>query len=189
VAGTQILYFIAIVPPGEVCDLITEIKTEFAERFKSKAALRLIPHITLKAPFRIIEDEHELLVEWFERMDITVSPFHQELENYGSFRNRGSGVIFVKPVKNVSLDGLQKQVVQNFTRAYPGEPINRTEFEFTPHVTIAYRDLPIYVFKKAWKEYRDKRFRAAFEADSFDLLQRDGKTWKTIRKFFLPSVQ
>ena len=185
----QILYFIAIVPPGEVCDTITELKKDFADRFKSKAALRLIPHITLKAPFKMNALDQATILEWFEQMNITVPPFHQRLKNFGAFRNRRSGVIYIKPVKNVSLDELQKQVLQNFITAYPEITVTRTELEFQPHVTVAYRDLPTHIFKQAWKEYRNKEFIIGFDADSFRLLQHDGKTWNTISKFALPSVQ
>ena len=43
------LYFIAIIPPQEICEAITAIKQDFAERFKSSKALKIIPHNHFKS--------------------------------------------------------------------------------------------------------------------------------------------
>src|SRR5215471_5045375 len=94
------LYFIAIMPPKEISEQVTEIKKDFAERFNSSKALRVIPHITLKAPFKF--SDHTELLRWFALTPVATQSFQQELKNFGSFSNKRNPVIFVEPVMNDS---------------------------------------------------------------------------------------
>jgi len=181
----QNLYFLAIIPPQQICDEVTSFKEDFANRFQSKTALKVIPHITLKAPFKLPHVAHDDTVQWFQQMPVTVSSFMQELNGFNAFHNKRSPVVFVKPVMNVSLHQLQKQVLQSFRKAYPKEAIMNTELEFKPHMTIAYRDLMPQLFAEAWKEYRTKIYTAAFEVDRFHLLQHNGRMWNSIDAFSL----
>ena len=45
------LYFIALLPPVEVAEEVTEIKQFFARNYNSRAALKSPPHVTLQPPF------------------------------------------------------------------------------------------------------------------------------------------
>ena len=184
------MYFIAVIPPQEIRDAITEFKNDIFKRFQSKAALRIIPHITLKAPFRVSASDGEDVLQWFQKCSVSVSPFQQELGNFGSFRNGRNPVIFVKPVMNQYLHQLQKEVVQNFIDRYSTEQVMRSERDFHPHITIGYRDLKFSMFKQAWREYRLKQYSATFEVNDFHLLQHNGSMWNSISNFYLPkSVQ
>ena len=180
------LYFIAIIPPKEVCDEITDFKKDIATRFASKAALRIIPHITLKAPFQLPASDRESLLNWFQKSVISVSPFEQELKNFGSFKNGRTPVIFVKPVMNNSLHQLQKEVLTNFTDHFSKEQVMKSETDFHPHITIGYRDLRPSMFKQAWAEYRSKQYSASFTVTGFYLLQHDKHVWNSISNFALP---
>src|SRR5688572_29571657 len=60
------LYFIAIIPPSNISAEVTKFREDFAVRFQSKAALRNMPHITLKAPFAFPKANHEQVLHWFE---------------------------------------------------------------------------------------------------------------------------
>ncbi len=182
----QNLYFIAIVPPQSICEEITHFKDDFANRFESKAALKVMPHITLKAPFRFPASVHEQLVKQFKQMHITVSSFQQELNDFEAFHNKRQPVIYVKPVENLSLSDLQRQVLQSFSVAFPAIAVRGIELEFKPHITVAYRDLQPAMFKKAWHEYRTKNYAATFDVNGFQLLQHNGKMWNIINTFLLP---
>lgn len=184
----QNLYFIAVIPPQKICEEITHFKNDFANRFQSKAALKVIPHITLKAPFRFSAEVHEHVIAWFKQMPVTVSFFQQELKDFGVFNSRHKPVIYVEPIMNWSLFHLQKQVLQNFLTTYPAVAPMNHEFEFKPHITIAYRDLKPHFFKAAWNEYQAKRYTAAFEINSFQLLEHNERGWNIISTFFLPAL-
>ena len=144
-----------------------------------------MPHITLKAPFTFPGAHHEQILRWFENMQVTVPSFKQQLRDFGAFHNRRSPVVFVKPVMNTSLDRLQKEVLINFGETYSHAHILQQELDFTPHMTIAYRDLQPNLFKEAWQEYETKKYAAGFDVNSFHLLQHNGKAWDIISTYNL----
>ncbi len=179
------LYFIAIIPPDEICEAVTTIKQDFADRFKSKKALKVMPHITLKAPFKFPAQEQTSLLRWFALTPVSIHPFQQMLKDFGSFANKRNPVIFIEPVMNKSLSMLQKNVINHFVKAFGKDQVAQNEFKFNTHMTVAYRDLLFQQFKIAWEEYKTKKFEANFEVNSFYLLQHDGKKWNSIREFVL----
>ena len=179
------LYFIAIIPPTEIREAVTEIKQDFAVRFKSSKALRVIPHITLKAPFKFRAEQHTEILRWFETTPVTVNPFQQELKDFGCFSNKKNPVIFIEPVMNESLKQLQKNILNHFIKSFGKEQVAQNEYKFNPHMTVAYRDLLVHQFKIAWEEYQTKEFEAIFEVNSFHLLQHDGKKWENVKEMRL----
>lgn len=179
------LYFIAIIPPPEIREAVTAIKKDFAERFKSSKALRVIPHITLKAPFKFPAEQHTELLRWFALTPVTVNSFQQELKNFGSFANKRNPVIFIEPVINKSIKQLQKNVLNHFIKSFGKEQVAQNEYKFNPHMTVAYRDLLFNHFNIAWEEYKAKNFEAVFEVNSFHLLQHDGKKWESVKEIEL----
>jgi 2'-5' RNA ligase len=180
------LYFIAIIPPDDLCHEITRLKEDFANRFNSRHALKVIPHITLKAPFELPKANHESTLQWFKSMPVSIAPYEQELEDFGAFNNRRNPVIYVNPKMNPSLKLLQHEIVLNFIAGYPDERIGEQELTFNPHLTIAYRDLKPHFFKEAWKEYEGKKYYAAFQVSSFSLFLHDTKRWNIISTYHLP---
>ena len=178
------LYFIAIIPQEELCNEIIRFKKDFAERFASKEALKVVPHITLKTPFRLPVSEHTKLLEWIRKLYINYEPFKIELKDFGAFHNPLTPVIFVHPVMNTALYSLQKEIARSFKISYP-ELISRYDLKFMPHITVAYRDLEQHKFEEAWNEYKQKKFSAQFEVDKFYLLQHDTKRWNIIDTYLL----
>jgi len=89
-------------------------------------------------------------------------------------------------VINEPLRHLQKEVLQLFAEAFPGEAIGTNEHRFSPHITIAYRDLQPRMFKEAWNEYASKQYAASFVINSFQLLQHKNGRWNVVSNFLLP---
>ena len=88
------LYFIALIPPNELREKITAFKQDFANRFNSKKALKVFPHITLKAPFKFSTGMHGVLLKWFNDLHVLQKPFNIQLQNFGEFENKRSPVVF-----------------------------------------------------------------------------------------------
>jgi len=176
------LYFIALIPQKEVQEAITAYKVDFAERFDSEAALKVVPHITLKAPFKIPQNQHQLLIKWFLRLDINSGRFTIELKDFGCFFNKDHPVIFIKPVINTNLYVMQKEMIRSFKNNCPGKT-HPVDVKFNPHVTVAYRDLKPAKFTEAWKEYHLKKYDALFEVNSIYLLQHDRTRWNIISTY------
>jgi len=173
------LYFIALIPRRELREKITAFKQDFATRFNSSKALKVYPHITLKAPFNASVNAHAELISWFNDLYINQKPFTIELKNFGAFHNKNNPVIYVKPVVTKELKFLQENLIASFSSLFPGD-LHTVDLDFHPHVTVAYRDLTPEMFSKAWEEYKLKSFDTLFEVDAFYLLQHDTKKWNII---------
>lgn len=174
------LYFIAIIAPEDVAAEINVFKYDLRDNYNSKAALKTMPHITLKAPFKLPAADREDLLEWFMDIPAGVSPFKILIENFGSFDNSHNKVLFVKPVISPQLLSLQQNVIKSFAAAYPKINMSTHEHHFKPHMTIGYRDLTHENFDKAWAIYKNKEFRSSFTCHSICLLQHNGLRWEVV---------
>lgn len=184
--GTN-LYFIAIIPFKELRQKVTELKRDIATRFHSMKALKVVPHITLKAPFKLQILNHEALLKWFDGVKLPTQPFMVSLYGFGAFKNAHSPVIFVNPVANIPLILLQREIVNSFKVIAPALT-HLVDKNFKPHMTIAYRDLTPANFEKAWEEYRNKKFEGQFEINAVHLLQHNGSQWNIIASKALPTA-
>ena len=173
------LYFVAIIPKRELREKITAFKQDFANRFNSSKALKVFPHITLKAPFKFSPNAHEELMRWFNDLHVLQNQFTVQLKNFGAFENKRNPVVFVQPIVIKELQSLQKQLIASFSSVFPRN-IHPTDSDFHPHIPIAYRDLSPEMFKQAWNEYKHKSFEEKFEVDAVYLLQHDSKKWNII---------
>ena len=174
------LYFIAIIPPKPIAEEVTLFKHDFANHYESSKALKVMPHITLKAPFKMFEADHKSVVGWFEKLTVSESRFEVVLKDFGAFRNLEHPVIFVNPMVSEALTNLQRSLINQFGKAFPHVKRPSVDNNFHPHMTIAYRDLTYENFEKAWAQYEHKKFEAQFPLDSFHLLAHDGTKWNVI---------
>ena len=180
------LYFIALLPPFAVAEEINIFKHYIAQHYNSKRALRVMPHITLKAPFTLPVTEHKNVLTWFKNTTISPEPFTVSLKGFGAFINEKNPVIYVKPLLSNSLSLLQEDIIFAFKEQYKDLKIPYTEQNFSPHITIAYRDLDYTQFEKAWKEFKNKDYTSKFPVNSIYLLQHNSKQWLPIAEKLLP---
>jgi 2'-5' RNA ligase len=178
------LYFIALIPKRELREKINVFKKDFENRFSSSKALKVYPHITLKAPFKLSVNAHTELINWFADLRLRQKPINLQLKDFGAFQNKNSPVIYINPVVTKELQLMQKEIIASFSSLFPAD-IHPVDIKFKPHVTVAYRDLAPDMFSKAWEEYRDKSFDAEFEVNAFYLLQHDTKKWNIISTYSL----
>lgn len=183
--GKENLYFIAILPDNKTCKEIEVFKSDFANNFESRKATSVVTHITLKTPFKMSSSDHDDLVNWFGNLHIESGAFQIELKNFDAFHNKHSPVIYVKPIMNLSLYTLQKELIRSFRVRYPKIKALDLGLKFKPHITVAYRDLSPAKFKEAWIMYQTKKYSAVFDVDCFHLLQHDGTRWNVIQSSYL----
>jgi 2'-5' RNA ligase len=176
---SQNLYFLAIIPNGKAAGEVTVLKQHIATHYNSRKALRTMPHITLKAPFATAPSQHGNILEWFTNLNLNSTPFVILLNGFGSFANPKNPVIYVKPVATQLL-ALQQEVITGFRQYFPSIPLQYTEAVFSPHITIAYRDLAFDQFEKAWAAFKDRPYHARFKVNAIFLLQHDGEKWNII---------
>lgn len=178
------LYFIALIPQKEVRNKITIVKEDFAKRFNNRKALKVYPHITLKAPFKYPADLHDDVANWFSDLKITHHTFNIQLKNFGAFHNKHNLMVFVNLIITHELTVIQNKIISGFKSFFP-EGIHPIDLKFKPHVTIAYRDLLPEQFQKAWLEYKSKSYNATFQVKGFYLLQHDTKKWNLVSTYYV----
>lgn len=171
------LYFLAVLPPAETASAVDKIKLDFAANYGATKAVKVLPHITLKAPFTIDANRHAEITNWFNGVTTEIPPFDIRLNGFGAFDNAKNPVIFIKPEPNDSLHKLQKKVLIDFATHLPEIKISYIEKDFNPHMTIAYRDLTREQFEQAWPKYKESQFEATFRCSSFWLLRHNGRQW------------
>ena len=158
------MYFIAIYPPQNIIEEVKIFKQDFALNFDNSKALKNEAHITLFPPFsREITSENDIL-QAFQKINTTVSPFEIELNGFGSFAHPKNPVVFVRPENNEQLNELYLRVKEIF---------NFMNYSFHPHVTVGFRNLTWENYLKAWEKYQDKEYKTKFLVDKITLLRHD----------------
>lgn len=175
------LYFIALVPEGELYEEMMSLKNGIAIKYGSKAALKSPPHITLYMPFKWKEEKEKKLFDVLEEFSRIHEPVIVELKDFGSFKPR---VIYIHVEDNESLNVIQKELIRALKTNLKIIDKGFEERPFRPHMTIAFRDLKKPMFFKAWEEeFKDKKFSASFTAHSIVLLKHNGKSWDIYKSY------
>ncbi len=177
------LYFIALVPGEPLRSQVRSLKQEMALRFGASHALKSPAHITLKMPFRRAEAAEEALTGALQQFASAQEALTIHLSGFNAFPPR---VIFLKVVDHDPLVHLHAKLQEHLQKSL-GYPVPAKALPFHPHMTIATRDLGEASFHRAWPEYSDRPFEAAFRAESLFLLRHNGKTWDLYREFAFPA--
>jgi 2'-5' RNA ligase len=166
------LYFIAVIPPDPIKSTIEKIKLEFSQKYTAVHALKSPPHITLKPPFSMYKNELGDICKTLDAVASQETSFEITAFRFNAFSPK---VIYIDFRKSHSLDALQKRLTKMSD--------NLKKHRFTPHMTIAFRDLSAALFYKAWKEYENKEIGFSFKVDRLYLLKHVGKKWQIQREF------
>ena len=168
------LYFIAIIPDEPLKSRVTVIKKQLEAKYKTRAALRSPPHITLHMPFRWQAARVNRLSTVLEELSGQITPFLIELNGFEAFPPR---VIFLKVAENEVLNNLKKQISKVSLQQW--KLFERVDTRpFHPHITIVFRDLNKTRFAQAWAEVKDQEFNDRFVAGRLTLLKHNGKFWE-----------
>lgn len=173
-------FFIALVPPLDIEQQITEIKQYFADRYNSSRALQSPPHITLQPPFEwpaadVPKLEESLNTFAAKRLSIPVT-----LSGFAAFAPR---VIYVDVVKSPPVLELQKDLM-SYIEENLGivDRLSQTR-PFVPHMTVASSDLTQENFQKAWLEFQGRSLHFQFTASTLTLLLHNGSRWNISKHF------
>ncbi len=180
------LLFVAIVPPQNIQDQVTEIKEYFAAKYNSAHALRSVPHITLQPPFQWPNEKLVVLENSLQEFVQGYSTFPIILSGFAAFPPR---VIYVNVLKTPELLKIQEDLIL-FTETTFGivHPPSKSR-NFSPHVTVAFRDLTKQNFRLAWQEFQERSLNFEFTASQLTLLIHNNQRWDIHGEFSLPNNQ
>ena len=176
----QRLYFIAILPPDDIAARVQSVKKEFAEKYGSKAAYKRPAHFTLVAPFKIPEQQEEVIIPQLIYFAEEQQPFTLPLSGFNHFRD---DVIFIDVEDSSAIKALHNNLSEHLQNemGFSGKTVRPKSL--TPHMTVAYRDLSPENFQKAWKEFKDRPFETSFKVNSITLLKHDYTQWQPFYEF------
>jgi 2'-5' RNA ligase len=163
-------YFIGITLPQELEDTIERQREWMRRKWGCRSGMRTQPHITLIPPFQSdlsLREIKELLTP------LTVSPFDISVSGFGSF---GERTIFAHVEKSRELEDLQKKVSGLLS---DGGVRVKDEKRFTPHITIANRDIKPEAFIPSMEYFNTIDLRYSFTADSVMIFEFRDYVWRS----------
>ncbi|MGI8502408.1 MAG: 2'-5' RNA ligase family protein [Hassallia sp.] len=176
-------FFVALLPPQHIQDCANEIKQHFADRYASSGAQKSPPHITLQSPFEWADSNVLFLEDSLNKFAIGRKCVAVTLHNFAAFTPR---VIYIDVVQTPELMDLQAYLMAYMESNL--EIVDKVAHSsFTPHMTVAFRDLTKQNFKVAWREFVNRQLHFEFKCDRLTLLLHDGKRWNVKTEFSFAS--
>ncbi len=177
--NSEQLFFIALLPPQAIQDYATGIKLHFAQRFSSRHALKSPPHITLQPPFKWRIDREQELNQSIATFAQTQAPIPIALNGFAAFAPR---VIYINVDQTEPLLTLHQTLIEHLeTTIALVDPKDKSR-PYTPHMTVAFRDLTKQNFKVAWQTFKDRELYFEFTASHLTLLRHTGN-WTIDQEF------
>ncbi|ERT09653.1 ligT like Phosphoesterase family protein [Lyngbya aestuarii BL J] len=178
--SSESLFFIALLPTVDIQNEVTEIKQYFVEKYDSRHALKSPPHVTLQPPFKWSTDKLDHLEECLVNFSQAYSPLPITLSGFGAFPPR---VIYVNVIKTPELLTLQKELMSYLeTTLNIVDQVSKRR-PFSPHMTVAFRDLTRQNFRAAWLEFEHQSLEYQFTVSQLTLLVHNGKRWNIKAEF------
>ncbi|MGB3188862.1 MAG: 2'-5' RNA ligase family protein, partial [Limnoraphis sp.] len=169
--SSESLFFIALLPNVEIQNEVTEIKQYFVEKYNSCHALKSPPHVTLQPPFKWSTEKLEHLEECLAHFSQAYSSIPITLSGFGAFPPR---VIYVNVIKTPELLTLQKELMSHLETTLNIVDNVSKRRPFSPHMTVAFRDLTRQNFRAAWLEFEQKSLEFKFTVSQLTLLVHKG---------------
>ncbi|MBD2480545.1 2'-5' RNA ligase family protein [Planktothrix sp. FACHB-1365] len=174
------LFFIALLPPQKIQNQITEIKHYFAQTYNSRHALKSPPHITLQPPFKWLIEDLTTLEHHLTTFALNSSPIPITLSGFNAFPPR---VLFVNVIKTPELINLQQALMNDLEQQLNIVHEVSKKRSFSPHITVAFKDLTPTAFKTAWPEFAQRPIYFEFTVSELTLLIHDGQNWNIKAQF------
>lgn len=173
-------FFIALVPPPDIQQHITEIKLYFAEHYNSRGALNSPPHITLQPTFEWLAEDVPKLEQSLKEFSANRLSIPVTLSGFAAFAPR---VIYTDVVKSPELLEIHSYLM-SYIEANLGivDRVSQSR-PFVPHMTVAFRDLTKENFQTAWLEFAGRSLHIEFTASALTLLLHNGSRWNISNQF------
>ncbi|MCC2544997.1 2'-5' RNA ligase family protein [Hymenobacter sp. BT175] len=172
------LYLLALLPPEPVFTAVWTYKQEVAQLTGSRNAVRLPPHITLIPPCHLPVAGEAEVVGALAEFAAGQAAFPVGLRDFGWF---GTRTLFVKVVDTEPVKGFHAALSSWCAARVPAIP--REKRPFTPHMTLATRDLPADQVPALRQLFAGRRYAADFPVVSFRLYRHDGRKWQPAADF------
>jgi 2'-5' RNA ligase len=174
------LYLVALLPPEPIFSQTWALKQEVHRLTGSRNAVRLPPHITLVPPLRQPDEFEAACTTMLAEFANTQRPFAVSLDGFAWFGNR---TLFVRVSGAEAVQAFHAALMDWCRVRLPEvRPENRP---FTPHLTLATRDLPPTQVPELRAQFATRSFAAGFVVRNITLFRHDGQQWQPRAMFEL----
>ncbi|WP_045689706.1 2'-5' RNA ligase family protein [Hymenobacter sp. AT01-02] len=176
----QALYLVALLPPEPVFSETWALKQQVHTLTGSRNAIRLPPHITLLPPMRHPDAFEEACTATLTDFAASQEPFEVGLRNFAWFGNR---TLFVHVSEPRAVQAFHARLTAWCAQHLPEVP--RENRPFTPHLTLATRDLPSAQVPELRQLFAGQTYAATFPVNNFTLFRHNGQQWQPRATFRL----
>ncbi|HEY9647026.1 MAG TPA: 2'-5' RNA ligase family protein [Chroococcidiopsis sp.] len=194
-------FFVALLPPAAIADYANGVIRELGDRFQTRTA-KAPPHVTLQPPFvwpmaQVADLERCLGAFAGSQAAVPVC-----LSGFGAFAPR---VLYINVLKTPALMALQAELSAELEQTLGIVDAKGKQRGFSPHMTVASRNLTPQVFKQAWPLLQarspdpslnpspdpspnpslEHSLEEQFMGDRLTLLIHDGQQWQIQSEFRL----
>jgi 2'-5' RNA ligase len=173
-------YFIALLPPLHIQDYANEVKQHFIDKYASSGASNSPPHITLKSPFEWLNTNVALLEEDLAKFASNRKAIPITLKGFAAFEPR---VIYIDVLKTQELMTLQSELIEHLESNLDISDNISKKRSFTPHMTVAFKDLTRQNFQAAWLEFERQDLHFEFTTKNITLLFNNSNKWDVKSEF------
>ena len=167
------LYLVAVLPPEPVFAETWALKQEVHRLTGSRNAVRLPPHITLLPPFRAPAHFEADCLAALAGFAATEPAFAVALDGFAWFGDR---TLFVRVAAAEALKAFHARLLAWCAAHLPQVPPENRPY--TPHLTLATRDLPPTQVHELRQLFAQRSYAAAFTVSGLTLFRHDGQQWQ-----------
>jgi len=167
------LFFFALIPEARFSEKVRSLQEELKAKFALTYSMRIIPHITLQAPFECQEVNQSKLEECVDLISNRIKPLRLKSMNFGSFIN---SVVYINLEKNAELMELQEWLANTLESQSCLTSAQRNN-DYVPHITLAHRDLDPTQFAEVWEYINQYPLNESFAVEKLVAFNHDGAKW------------
>ena len=134
---------------------------------------RTVPHITLVPPFAAPDVSRTELFHLLDSVAASTQSFEGICEGFGAFGDR---TVYARVLPDSCWDTLRASLYRESSVRLPGL-LPPARNPFTPHITVANRDIPPGTVPAALEYFHALDFHAGFPVDHLTLFCRNSDHW------------
>jgi len=175
-------HFIGALIPPSLSDIILECRAWMHEQYGCRSGYGTPPHITLIPPFHLpsqytdadVRNAAAACVQ--QCMDTTGTlPFTAHINGFGAFGDR---TLFAHVISDKAWDTLHAAIYAAFHQQLP-DAVQPDRRPFTPHLTVANRDIPEGASFKALQHFNASDLNVEITIDTIGIFKRTERgTWQ-----------
>lgn len=175
---TQQTHFIGVLLPEDITLTLEDCRRYMNEAYGCKSGHKTPIHVTLVPPFALPQDfcTKDLVCAIEKDVCPQKLGFSAHIENFGAFGDR---TIFANVISSENWTKLRDETVKAILKACP-RCTKKDQRPFQPHGTVANRDIPFGVIKKALEVMNELNLVEDFPVDNITIFERKGFCWEAV---------